>query len=230
MHNKDVLLCNDSLSFDITNDLQKKITESVGRIELVSIQSSNIFVVVARTEDEGSRLYNDFFNSGIENLSLYELAIPLLGVDLEATSMSHLSLIGKYVKVTEKDGRALKAEYLGDHSSTIGSPTTIPRDLFFAARRKLLTDNKEQTVENLREEFRKLGMTDRTITQLFGVDLVAAMNNVILWAGDSYYQKDTGKADMKEVIIDPPEFLKYLNKKPLKVKACHKFNKLFTGR
>ena len=219
-----------SSEFDVLNSLQSKVTETIGKIELASIHSSKAFVVVSRLGGEGASLVNDAFNSGVENLSYYELAVPLYGIDLDATSMNPVSLLGKYVKITEQNGRALKAEYLGEHIGFLDSPSVIPREVFYTARLNLLDKNIEMTPENVQKELQTLGVSRKDAIEVFGIDLREVLNNVILWAGDSYYQKDTGKAAMKEVVVDPPDIVKYLNSKPIKMKACHKFNKLFTGR
>lgn len=221
-----------SNTYDVVNKLFQQDTKSVGQIESVSVHSSAVFVVVRRLDSGGHKaeLFNNIYNSLESDLSLYELAIPLVGIDLNNTSTSHLALIGKYVMVTEKDGVALVANYLGDIQAQNEEITSIPREAFIMARANLFNKEQEMTKENVQEELMKLGVTRENASLVFGVDVEAALNNVILWAGDSYFHKDTGKAEMKEVIVEPPNFVKYLNKHPIKMKACHKFNKLFTGR
>lgn len=227
-------MTNTNLQFEILKRLGKDIVESVGKIESVSLQNNQVYALIRYTSgedgDNNLRLFNDIYASNEEDLSFFELSIPISNIDLSKDNYSPTQLIGKYASVTVFEGRAISAEIIGDFKSKEERPTNIDQDFFFTARMRLIERGEATTADNVQNELIALGLDRTTAFSLFQVKLADVLNKVVIWAGESYFHKDTAKPDILETVQEPPEFLRSLNRTPMKVKACHKFNKLFTGR
>lgn len=222
-----------NLKYEILSQQTNRSFVSIGRIETVSLQNTRVFAILRRTSSTDGemnlKLYNDLFSTPEDNLSLYELGVPLLNIDL-SQGYNPLELIGKYAIVTEVDGVATNARFIGERDNAKDQMSDIDREFFFNARLRVLERGDELSVENIQDELINMGFDQETTLALFRVNLTDVYNKALIWAGDSYFHKETQEEQLKEFVIEAPDFVKYLNKNPLKIKACHKFNKLFTGR
>lgn len=222
-----------NLRYEIMSKLASRSFKSIGKIEVVSMQNTRVFAIIRRTDSSDGemnlKLYNDLYSTPEEELSIYELGVPLLNINL-SQGYNPLELIGKYAIVTEVDGVAINAEFIGDRDDSRDEMIDIDRNFFFNARMRVLERGEALTSENIQAELQEMGLDQETTLALFRINLTDVYNNALIWAGDSYFHKETRDAQLKEFVVEAPEFLRYLNKNPLKIKACHKFNKLFTGR
>lgn len=222
-------------NFEVLSRLSTKTMKAIGKIESVALNNNRVYAVVRRVEEldpeENLKLFNDQFATSEDELSFFEIAIPITNIDLSKEAYNSVGLIRKYVEVTMRDdGKALYAEYIGDFPYKKDEMLEINRDFFFNARLRLLEKNSEMTEDNMISELIDLGLDRETALSLFSVKVQEVFDKVVMWTGESYYHKDIGTPTDREVYFEPPEFLKSLNKKPMKIKACHKFNKVFTGR
>lgn len=215
----------------------QKSSEEEGIIESVLVVNRVVYAVVRRSVDSYNEtghsskgLFNNVRNIPEDNLSLFELLIPIYNIDLATSLIKPDELLGKYVMVSVLNKKAIKAEYIGELENFKQSPLkllsaaiTNARSLAGAGER---LDKNTASRKFLQEKF---NLTDDQLT-LFEIPLKDVFGKTITIKDDAVYHKDTSKTTDKEVVIESHNLIRGTNQKSMKSRNCHLPVSIFSAR
>lgn len=212
----------------LTRDLRFQQTfKSIGIIETVVPMGDVLFAVIRRESFEAERgdddltppLYNNPMGRPEETLSLLELLLPITNVDLRVSIIDPEMLIGYKVQVVESVDEILEVNVI---PTSKRSPTRL--ELTTQDRVKASNLFRE---DPLRQYFGRLGMQTSEIDQYLKIPYTETSGRVVLFAGESYWHKDTIKLRELEKQYEFSSLLTNLKGLPMKVKDCHRPVRLF---
>lgn len=209
-----------------------------GIIESVMVVNRVVYVIARRLKEsmtsDTDHPYVSLFNNDRhvreEALSPFELLIPVSNIDLAIASAKPEELLGKYVLVSVLKGRAMRAEFIGDISSTSQSPLQLARAALENARSiagvATRIEESKKAKDFLKDQY---NLTDEQLT-LIGMTLEQFKGKVIRVEGDATYDRDTAQKLEHEVIIESHNLIANTNQEPMKTKNCHLPVTIFSAR
>lgn len=226
--------------FNTTRQKMKTSMESLGIVDSVLVVNKTIYVIAHRVEPlsknikdhagEAVEYYN--CNGDVNAFSPFELLMPIINIDLSRDTLDPRVLIGGSVLVSEINGQAIKAEYVGELEELNESPLAVPRAVFSSIRNYIgaytTLNSKDERVQSIVNQF---GVGD-VVNDIYQTSAMDWIGNVVSFEKDGDYTKDShGTKQEGRLTIKPVENLtRHLNGEDMKTKLCHNPVKLFTAR
>lgn len=226
--------------FNTTRQKMKTSMESLGIVDSVLVVNKTIYVIAHRAkalskniqmhEGEAVEYYNCI--GDVKVYSPFELLMPVINIDLSRDTLDPRSLVGGSVLVSEINGQAIKAEFVGELAELNESPLDVPRALFKSIRNYVgaytALNDKDERVQSIVQQF-GLG---NVVDEIYKTSAMDWIGNVVSYETDGDYTKDSHatKQEGRLTIKAVENLTRHLNGEDMKTKLCHNPVKLFTAR
>lgn len=230
-----------NLMFEHIANADMQVTKTIGVIESVMMLNSRVFAVIRRTANtsninfdpgEGFPLYNNPLSIEEDKLSPFELFVGLTNLDMNLMQADPSTFVGSFAEVSERNGIAFEAKYIGELYKVSDDPTTVAAKHIRQSRQDLSLSGQADDIEAVKQRMAtKYGYKVDDVNAVFQYNFISDFNKkVITWNGEGYTYKDLDTELSFENKLSTLSILKYLNRTQMKTKNCHMFNKLFSGR
>ena len=226
--------------FNTTRQKMKTSIESLGIVDSVLVVNKTIYVIAHRVqprskniqahEGEAVEYYN--CNGDVKAYSPFELLMPIINIDLSRDHLDPRDLIGGSVLVSEVNGQAMKAEFVGELEELNESPLDVPRALLSSIRNYVgsytTLNNKDERVQSIVNQF---GIGD-VVDEIYKTSSMDWIGNVVSFEKEGDYTKDSHatKQEGRLVIQAVENLTRHLKGEDMKTKLCHNPVKLFSAR
>lgn len=226
--------------FNTTRQKMKTSMESLGIVDSVLVVNKTVYVIAHRVKalsknmqlhaNEAVEYYN--CQGDVTVHSPFELLMPLINIDLSRDPIDPRVLVGGSILVSEVNGQAIKAEYVGELSELNESPIAVPRAVFQSIRNYLgsytALNDKDERVQSIVNQFGLSGVVD----DIYKSSAMDWIGSVVSFENDGDYTKDSHstKQDGRLTIKPIDSLVRHANGEDMKTKLCHLPVKLFSAR
>lgn len=215
--------------------------QSVGIVDSVMTTDSIVYAIIRRCGSDPDNFdlstpdgyYN--CNGDVTCYSPFELMIPLININLSVVPLNPQQLVGGKVLVSEIDGIAMKAEYIGILNEVNESPVNIPRTVLTSIRNYIggyvKLDSDDLQIRNAVDSF---GIPQDTLKKLNSYSVSDWSGNVVRFDTDAVMYRDVKQQDQGELVLKDndslSQLIRHINQKDMKTKRCHLPTTLFSAR